>query len=124
MKIFLDDTRTTPDGYYRTYTVEETIHKILDCGVQVGHIWENYILGNLSQEQLSKYLDAYFITEISCDNDLGEGNIEGYQLLNWLEATGRSYPIHIHSANPVARAQMKTIIEKNNWKEVFDWRKL
>ena len=40
------------------------------------------------------------------------------KLLDWLERTGRNYPIHIHSMNVVGVQNMRAIIRKNNWKEV------
>lgn len=39
-------------------------------------------------------------------------------ILNWLEETGRNYPIHIHSMNPVGVKNMRRIIERNGWREV------
>ena len=39
-------------------------------------------------------------------------------ILNWLEETGRSYPIHIHSMNSVGVENMRRIIKKNGWEEV------
>lgn len=45
---------------------------------------------------------------------------DGYtRLLDWLEETGRSYPIRIHSMNPVGIENMRAIIKRNNWEEVF-----
>jgi hypothetical protein len=40
------------------------------------------------------------------------------KLLDWLEETGRNYPIRIHSMNPVGVANMRVIIERNGWKEI------
>ena len=40
------------------------------------------------------------------------------RLLDWLEETGRNYPIRIHSMNPVGVANMRAIIERNGWKEI------
>ena len=37
---------------------------------------------------------------------------------HWLEEIGKSYPIHIHSMNPVGVENMRRIIERNGWKEV------
>ena len=59
---------------------------------------------------------------IDIDHDAGEyANLGGdyINLLNWLEETGRNYPIRIHSMNPVGVANMRRIIQRNNWKEVF-----
>lgn len=41
------------------------------------------------------------------------------RLLDWLEETGRNYPIRIHSQNPVGVQNMRAIIHRNGWKEVF-----
>lgn len=77
MKIYMDDERTTPDGWTRTYTVEQTIEQ----------------------------LQSRKVTHLSLDNDLGEGNQEGYRVLDWLEETvffDMTFPmpeVQIHSAN-------------------------
>ena len=59
---------------------------------------------------------------IDMDHDAGDYACCGgdyIKLLDWLEETGRNYPIHIHSMNPVGVANMRRIIQRNNWKEVF-----
>lgn len=60
------------------------------------------------------------IIEISLDNDLGEGNMEGYQVLDWLESLliPVDFAIHIHTSNPVARERMRATIQRNGWTEV------
>ena len=63
-----------------------------------------------------------YIELIDVDHDLGDyaaDGGDGVKLLDWLEETGRDYPIRIHSQNPVGAANMRRIIQKNNWKEVF-----
>ena len=72
----------------------------------------------IDRETFERRIKVWTIEEISCDNDLGENEVEGYKLLDWLEATCRNYPIRIHSANPVARERMRAIIERNGWTEV------
>lgn len=71
------------------------------------HIYRNFSLSD--------------IEFISLDNDLGEGRLEGYKVLDWLEDLQEPIPfgIHIHTANPVARERMRAIIQRNGWKEVF-----
>lgn len=77
MRIYMDDARTTPHGWERTYTVEETIIA----------------------------LESRMVTHLSLDNDLGEGLAEGYKVLDWLEErvyTDLTFPIPeitIHSSN-------------------------
>lgn len=92
LKIFLDDCRTTPRGYVRTYTVEETIALIVE--------------NNGS------------ILILSLDNDLGEGLKEGKEVMKWIEEKAflneiKPIPILlIHSQNNVAVSEM--IIARDN----------
>lgn len=118
MKIFLDDVRQTPVGYVRVYTVDEAISEIIRCDKEIDFLWKQYILGYIERSQFEKFLKTFTIEEISCDNDLGKETAEGYKLLDWMEATGHVHPIHIHSANPVARQRMQAIIQRNGWTEV------
>ena len=56
---------------------------------------------------------------ISLDHDAGDYGPPDYiKILDWLEETGLNYPIHIHSMNVVGVANMRAIIERNNWKEI------
>lgn len=99
IKIWLDDVRPVPDdSWYHITTGEDCVHFIKWAGL------EN-------------------IAAISFDNDLGEGVMEGYQVLNTVEhlvavraissSPLNSVPtLSVHSANPVARARMEMIIER------------
>ena len=58
---------------------------------------------------------------IDIDHDAGDYANDGgdyIKLLDWLEETGRNYPIRIHSMNSVGVANMRAIIERNGWTEV------
>ena len=58
---------------------------------------------------------------IDCDHDAGDFACNGgdyIKLLDWLESTGRNYPIRIHSMNVVGRENMRRIIQKNGWVEI------
>ena len=58
---------------------------------------------------------------IDTDHDAGEYAKNGgdyIKLLDWLERTGRHYPIHIHSMNPVGIQNMRAIIQRNGWVEI------
>ena len=61
------------------------------------------------------------IEVISLDNDLGDGLMEGYKVLDWLESLQMpiDFGVQIHSANPVARERMRAIIQRNGWTEVM-----
>lgn len=58
---------------------------------------------------------------IDTDHDAGDYAQYGgdyIKLLDWLEETGRSYPIRIHSMNPVGVQNMRAIIQRNGWMEI------
>ena len=58
---------------------------------------------------------------IDLDHDAGNYHILGgdyIRILDFLEETGRNYPIRIHSMNPVGVENMRRIIERNGWREL------
>ena len=109
MKLWIDDVRPAPEGYRWVKTVSKA--KSIICK------WEN----ENKQIQESFGFDPIPIEVIDIDHDAGEYAIDGgdyIKLLDWLEATGRNYPIRIHSMNPVGVANMRAIIQRNGWKEI------
>lgn len=97
MKLWVDDMRPAPNGYAYACSVNKAKHTI-------------------------EYFEKYFHVElIDIDHDAGDYAWDGgdyIKLLDWLEETGRNYPIRIHSMNPVGRENMRAIIQKNGWTEV------
>ena len=107
MKLWVDDVRPAPEGYIWCKSVNETIAKIVDC-----EIWKEAFAGKPM---------GYAITLIDIAHDAGLYTNDGgdyIKLLDWLEMTGRNYPIRIHSMNPVGVQNMRAIIEHNGWTEV------
>ena len=99
MKLWIDDVRPAPKGYFWCKSVNEAKRIIADPHIQYCHK----------------------IELIDIDHDAGDYAQYGgdyIKLLDWLEETGRDYSIHIHSMNPVGRENMRRIIRRNNWKEV------
>lgn len=97
MKLWIDDVRPAPEGY----------------------IWFKSV--NAVKEWLSRIEYTWGVELIDIDHDAGDYATDGgdyIRLLDWLEETGRNYPIRIHSMNPVGVANMRAIIKKNNWKEI------
>jgi hypothetical protein len=100
MKIWVDDIRPAPDGY----------------------IWcksTNAVIGALELEEELGIPGGIEIIDI--DHDAGEFAFDGgdyIKVLDFMEETGRSYPIRIHSMNPVGRENMRRIIQRNGWTEV------
>lgn len=64
-------------------------------------------------EKLEKIFDDGDIF-LDIDHDSGDS----INLLNWLEETGRKYPIRLHSMNSIGAENMRRIIKKNGWKEI------
>lgn len=86
MKVYLDDIRETPEGWTRTYNVQETIDLI-----KTGQV-----------------------THLSLDNDLGSGLPEGWKVMEWLEEeviqngfTAIPQRFRFHTDNTVRRDYMK-----------------
>ena len=110
MKIWVDDIRPAPEGYYWLNTVNQVKNRIM--------FYEDV---NKSLEEQYIYLQDTIIELIDLDHDAGEYADSGgdyIEILNWLEETGRNYPIRIHSANPVGVENMRRIIKRNGWEEV------
>lgn len=98
MKLWIDDVRPAPEGYVWAKSVETARIKI-----RVAEI------------------EGFIVELIDIDHDAGDYANDGgdyIKLLDWLEETGRSYPIRIHSMNPVGVENMRRIIQRNGWTEV------
>ena len=110
MKLWIDDVRPAPEGYIWCRSVSKAKSVIVK--------WEN------ENKQLAESFgfSEIPIKLIDIDHDAGDYASDGgdyIRLLDWLEETGRNYPIRIHSANVVGVQNMRAIIRKNGWKEVF-----
>lgn len=108
MKLWIDDIRPAPKGYFHAYSVEQAklLIKLVEWNWQDPWHWA-IVNGHIEL--------------IDVDHDAGDYASDGgdyIKLLDWLEETGRNYPIRIHSANPVGVANMRRIIQKNGWTEV------
>ena len=100
MRLWLDDVRPAPEGYVWIKSVNDAKADI---------------------EYLEDLNESIYIEVIDIDHDAGDFAYDGgdyIKLLDWLEETGRNYPIRIHSMNPVGCANMRRIIERNGWKEI------
>ena len=83
-----------------------------------GYVWVKTINDAILQIEMHEQNNVPFLL-ISLDHDAGDyGSPDYIKLLDWLEETGRNYPIHIHSINPVSVENMRRIIERNGWTEV------
>ena len=98
MKLWVDDVRPAPEGY----------------------VWAQSVM--MAQAVIKvEEKEGNKIELIDIDHDAGDFVSDGgdyIKLLDWLEETGRNYPIHIHSMNPVGVENIRRIIQRNGWKEV------
>ena len=102
MKIWVDDVRPAPEGYVWLKTVNDAIRYI--------EIYGDYIDFDNNLVDLVEVIDI--------DHDAGDYACYGgdyIRLLDWLEETGRNYPIRIHSMNVVGRMNMEAICKRNGW---------
>lgn len=103
MKIWIDDVRPAPGDCFHEWAqckAVNTAKTIIEAA-----------------EKSGKEIEF-----IDIDHDAGDYAQYGgdyIKLLDWLEETGRNYPIHIHSMNPVGEANMRAIIQRNGWIEVL-----
>lgn len=104
MKLWIDDVRPKPDDSY------------IWC-------WSVNRAKQIIQEiETMHFMGSQAIDILDIDHDAGDFANDGgdyIKLLDWLEETGRNYPIRIHSMNPVGRENMRAIIRRNGWKEVM-----
>ena len=98
MKLWLDDLRPVPYGYEGAKSVNEA--------------------KKLIQEAEHNGIE---IEALGLDHDLGDYADQGgdaIRLLDWLAERGTFYPVEIHTANPVGRANMERILARY-WGEQY-----
>ena len=98
MKLWLDDLRPVPYGYVGAKSVN--------------------VAKKLIQEAEHNGIE---IEALDLDHDLGDYADQGgdaIRLLDWLAERGTFYPVEIHTANPVGRANMERILARY-WGEQY-----
>ena len=114
MKLWVDDVRPAPEGYLWCKSVNEAKDVIICCEIiKAANEKDCFLFPTFNKEDVT-------IELIDIDHDAGDYAKDGdyIRLLDWLEETGRNYPIRIHSANPVGVQNMRRIIQRNGWKEI------
>ena len=100
LKIWVDDVRPAPEGYVWLKSVNEVKKYLADP----------YILCN------------YEISLIDLDHDAGDYAKDGgdyVRILDYLEIVGYNGDLRIHSMNAVGVQNMRNIIQKNGWREIY-----
>ena len=96
MILWVDDLREPPQGEY--------------CWVKS----VNAAIAAIKQKRYFDYIDL--------DHDAGDYAYDGgdyIKLLDWLEEQQMEFIFKLHTMNPVGRQNMRAIIQKNNWREIF-----
>ena len=126
MKLWIDDVRPAPDGYVWCKSVNQAKDFIIhqeqkrDEALALARSNLNKRHDLIAYRGALRIAGRREIELIDIDHDAGDYAKDGgdyIRLLDWLEETGRNYPIRIHSQNPVGVENMRRIIEKNSWKE-------
>ena len=100
MKIWVDDIRTPPDDtWYWTKTSEDAIQELV-----VSKMMFNGELGGICSYGL--------ITEMSLDHDLGGDDTTRPIVLWCCENDFWPVEVRVHSANPVGREWLESMIER------------
>lgn len=100
LKIWVDDIRPAPEGYIWLKSVNEVKKYLADP----------HILCN------------YEIKLIDLDHDAGDYAKDGgdyVRILDYLELVGYNGDLRIHSMNAVGVQNMRNIIQKNGWREIY-----
>ena len=132
MKLWIDDVRPAPEGYVWCKSVGEAKIIIENAEYAIQGARDTIKSYKDSYERLKEYAKAHYekfvyptmsarikinsIEVIDIDHDAGDYASDGgnyIKLLDWLEETGRNYPIRIHSQNPVGVENMRRIIQRN-----------
>ena len=91
-KLWLDDIRPAPDGFFLAQSVNEAKYAI---------------------EKAERLGETKFMLDL--DHDLGDytkDGGDGIELVKWLAETNRHYEIKLHTMNPVGRQNMQAIIDR------------
>jgi hypothetical protein len=124
--LWIDDVRPAPEGYiwvksvYDAKLVIETKEEMAQSCSDQAYMLENYGHFDMAR-RIGRCVKNSIIELIDIDHDAGEYSQYGgdyIKLLDWLEETGRNYPIRIHSMNVVGVDNMRAIIQRNGWTDV------
>lgn len=109
MILWVDDIRTPP-----VQTNYRTVRSVNEVKRAIEEFEKAQELGRLNNDSEIEWIDM--------DHDAVDFYPDGgdyIRLLDWLEERGSCYPIRIHSMNPVGVENMRAIIRRNHWEEVF-----
>ena len=113
MKLWIDDVTPVPKGYSLVALSVNTAKRLIQMIEYRNERYGTHTSEGITDDMEIELIDiGYDAGEYACD---GEDYIK---LLEWLEETGRNYPIRIHSMNPFGVKNMRRIIQRNGWKEI------
>ena len=118
MKIYLDDVRTTPEGWTRCFKIEE-VQKLLKeevvTDMSLDHdLGASYLCHNCYDMGTENEACATDCQCICHNQPIPIVTPTGYDLCKWM-AENDIWPINkptVHSANPVGRVNMQAVINR------------
>lgn len=119
INLYLDDMRPTPEGYVRVYTAQDCIKFLQEHNGEIGVLSLDHDLGACNDCMAGKTPEQWLAESNyqhmpNCDH-FGTG----YTVCCWIEEQAVTNPefvlpmqMKVHSANPVGRSRMQTVIDK------------
>lgn len=104
MKVWVDDLRPAPEGYIWCQSTNEALRLIVPNISKVEVLHLDHDMGDTFGGDVINLVD--------------ELERKSHRDSNFAEAVSRII-FKLHSANPVGVANMRAVIQKNGWKEVF-----
>lgn len=111
MKLWLDDVRPAPEGYIWCKSTDEALRFLIENRKDVELIDLDHDSGDFYKYG-GDYIRILDEIERLSKSQTSEG-------LAWRICLKNDIVFRIHSMNPVGVANMRAIIERNGWKEVF-----
>lgn len=109
IKIWVDDEREIPEGYnYQAFTVANT-----NAAINIGYNLNEDIFISLDHDAGKYVKDSGDYIQI-----LNILEFKSHEDTSWKDYIKNKMIFHLHTANPVGRANMRRIIQKNDWREI------
>lgn len=108
IKIWVDDIREMPEDYnYQSFTVANA-----NAAINIGYNLGEYIFISLDHDAGKYATDSGDYIQI-----LNILELKSHIDISWEDYIKNKMIFHLHTANPVGKANMRRIIQKNGWRE-------
>ncbi len=112
MKLWVDSKEPMSSDYTWCKSVNEAKQAIEASEADCKYHWRKY--GYISSRMQIVLIDIGYSA-----GEYAQAGGDYVNLLKWLEKRKRNYQIRIHTENPAAIAELRTIIQRNSWREMY-----